>query len=143
MYRVASLWLLQACGPSPVLEPLDSGNPIVDTAEDTSSEATLSHAQDIQPIWDKTCGGCHLDGSDSGDLNLDDGFASLVDIPSVDVPTMPLVSPGEPDDSYLWHKLEGTHRDVGGGGIAMPKNDTLNNGQRDRIFAWIEDGALP
>ena len=146
-------FLLQGCAePSEVSGDTDLGRTDTDVVTDTDTDTVTdtglplgseSHAADIQPIWNRKCGGCHLDGSRSGSLNLDDGFASMVDIPSDDVPSMPLVTPGDPEASYLWHKLEDTHRDIGGKGIAMPKNDTLSAGQLDRIYAWIADGAAP
>lgn len=147
-----SLVLLSACvevseecldcdEPSTTISPLVTDTDI--SSPDPEPSGALSHAADIQPIWDRKCGGCHLDGSDLGDVNLDDAYESLVDISASDLPTMLLVSPGEPEESYLWHKLDDTHRDIGGSGLAMPKNGSLTSAQLDLVFDWIVDGAAP
>ena len=62
---------------------------------------------------------------------LDGGFDGLAAI-------------GLPDDSYVWHKINGTQNSVGGSGVRMPKNSPpLNAQQKDLIEQWILDGALP
>lgn len=143
--------VLAACEPTTQDDCVDCDDnqisPFTGTDTDASSSnddgQPLSHDDDIQPIWDDKCGGCHLDGSDAGGVNLDDGFGAMVGVPSEGVPSMLLVSPGDPEGSYLWHKLDDTHRGVGGDGIAMPKNDTLKNAQLNRIYDWIAEGAEP
>ena len=63
----------------------------------------------------------------------------LVNVPSLEVPSMLRVEPGNPDDSYLIQKIEGTAA-VGGrmplGGQALPP-DTIA-----AIRQWITDGAV-
>ncbi len=55
-----------------------------------------------------------------------------------------LVAPGEPETSYLMHKMDGTHADVGGSGSLMPMASTpISEAERDIVRAWIADGALP
>lgn len=104
----------------------------------------MSHDAHIQPIWDAKCGStCHLGSSAQGSLSLVDGYAAIVNVPSDDVPAMALVSPGDLEASYLWHKLQGTHLDVGGSGIPMPKQLQLGTMERDIIGAWISGGAAP
>lgn len=110
--------------------------------------AADSHAEDMQPIWSANCIlYCHAQGMEpaAGELDLYDGaYANLVGQPSVQVPSMALVQPGEPDQSYLWHKLNGTHLDVGGEGDPMPAIGTpLDDDTLARIEAWIVDGAQP
>ena len=105
----------------------------------------LSHAVDIQPIWDESCTtGCHP-GSDSM-LSLEPEFAykTMVGIPSVEVPLMDRVEPGEPDQSYLVHKIEDTHLSVGGMGWAMPNfSDLLAAEDIQLVRDWVEQGAAP
>lgn len=107
-----------------------------------------SHAEDMQPIWDGNCIiYCHAVGMEpaAADLDLyDDAFGSIVNEPSSQVPQMMLVSPGAPDQSYLWHKLTGTHLDVGGEGEAMPATGvSLDDETLARVEAWIAAGAPP
>ena len=55
-----------------------------------------------------------------------------------------LVTPGDSSQSYLMHKLDGTHLGVGGSGDSMPPGlPLLDQDTRDGIRAWIDDGALP
>ncbi len=65
-------------------------------------------------------------------------FASLVDVPSVEFPSLDRVEPGSPDDSYLVQKLEGT----AAVGAQMPLGGAPLD---DRVVAavrqWIADGA--
>ena len=108
-------------------------------------KGTISHAVDIQPIWNASCmSGCHP-GNDSM-LSLEPDFAwkTMVGIPSVEIPLMDRVEPGEPDQSYLVHKIEDTHLDVGGMGFAMPNfSDLLAEDEVQLIRDWIEQGAAP
>jgi hypothetical protein len=108
-----------------------------------------SHAEDMQPIWSQSCViYCHSAGMEPPaaelDLTTDSAYDDIVNQPSVQLPTMMLVAPGDPDQSYLWHKLLGTHLDVGGEGDPMPANlQMLDQDRLDRIEAWILAGAPP
>lgn len=56
------------------------------------------------------------------------------------------VRPGDAEQSYLWHKLAGTHLDVGGSGFLMPKppySTPLSEAQIELFRQWIVDGAKP
>ena len=112
-----------------------------DTDTDTDADAP-THDADIQPIWDSSCSGCHTGGGSSGGMALDDGYTATVGVPSGELSTMNRVEAGDIDNSYLWHKLEGTHEDVGGSGAQMPKGSTLDADSLATIKAWIEGGAL-
>lgn len=106
-----------------------------------------------QFIFDRNCAfsGCH--GSSDpvvGDeatvtLNLSAGmaYASLVNVPSEEVPSMMRVVPGDPDASYFWHKVNNTHLEVGGIGTRMPPELLLAESDRTILEAWILAGAKP
>ncbi len=52
------------------------------------------------------------------------------------------VTPGQPDNSYLVHKVQNTHLDVGGSGFQMPiGRSPLTQTEIDLIRAWISAGA--
>jgi hypothetical protein len=56
----------------------------------------------------------------------------------------PQVTPGSVEASYLWHKVNGTHRspEVGGTGSRMPLSGApLSEAQLATLRAWIEGGA--
>ncbi|TNE86274.1 MAG: hypothetical protein EP330_21265 [Deltaproteobacteria bacterium] len=101
-----------------------------------------THDADIQPIWDSTCTRrCHSRPAPSGDLDLSSGaYAALVGAPSQQA-NMDLITPSDLDQSYLAHKLWGTHLSVGGSGTRMPKTGVLDPADLAKIEAWIHDGA--
>lgn len=103
--------------------------------EDVGSE-TYSHDDDIQPIFNSNCTGCH--GS-SGGLSLRaSAWGNIVNKAS-SVSGYDYVEPGLPDDSYLFRKVEGTHTSIGGGGSKM---GSLSSAELDKIETWIEEGAI-
>lgn len=70
-------------------------------------------------------------------------YRGLVGAPSTESPLL-RVAPGKPDQSYLMHKLQGTHLSVGGSGDPMPKTDPprlLEPAQLALFKSWIEAGA--
>jgi len=109
---------------------------------ESSGELALSFAMDIQPIINANCE-CHTAGAPAG-LSMVDGFGNLVDVASTEAPGLDRIEPGVPDDSYLWHKVNGTHIGVGGSGNPMPAPaGGLDAGSLATLEAWILEGALP
>jgi hypothetical protein len=90
------------------------------------------------------CTGCHVmfgRRPPSGDLNLvgENAYANLVNAPSLDKRGAIRVIPGDPENSYLIHKLEGRSGIVGD---RMPEGGPfLTDGQIAVIKRWIERGA--
>jgi hypothetical protein len=125
---------------------LDIGDGIDNDCDGDIDEdaVSLSHAADIQALWDAECVSCHGGVKVSGKLDLSgDGYADLVGPQSTQA-AMPLVSPGDPWGSYLWHKLQGSQSTVGGTGSQMPKGSgTYTAAELDTIEQWILGGALP
>ena len=118
-----------------------------DTGGLADSFGPLSHEEDIQPIWSETCleAGCH-DREQGRVVVLDPAEAhdNLVDRASDQFPLFDLVEPGNPDGSYLFHKLAGTHTSVGGMGRPMPADlDPLPADIQAMVRAWILQGAPP
>ena len=69
-------------------------------------------------------------------------FSNVVNVPAIELPTMNRVTPNQPDNSYLVHKVQDTHVDVGGSGGRMPLNRSpLSQSDIDLIRAWIQAGA--
>jgi hypothetical protein len=85
--------------------------------------------------------GCHAGGTPAGGLNLQAGqaFGSLVSIASSNPNCAALrVSPGDPNNSCLIERLEGTVApQMPFGGPALAQSDI------DDIRQWITDGANP
>lgn len=69
-------------------------------------------------------------------------YDATVGAPSQQCASMNLVEPGDPERSYLVHKLRGTQGLVGGGGARMPVGDApLGDDEEAALEAWIENGA--
>jgi hypothetical protein len=114
-----------------------------DSTDDTSGE--LSHADDIQPIWDANCVTfCHEPGGLASSLDLTDAYDQIVNVASTQTDA-DLIEPGSADGSYLLAKLRGTQLDVGGQGNRMPAGGAppLDDATIQQISAWIEAGAPP
>jgi len=87
---------------------------------------------------------CHIGPFISEDLVLSTPervLAQTVGVPSRQSPLL-RVLPGRPSQSYVWHKMTGTHEAVGGSGDRMPQGGPfLPQADMDAIRAWILEGA--
>ncbi len=97
---------------------------------------------EVSAILARECVMCHQPYDAKGDLTLHPAgaWASLVEVGSSQV-DMLLVTPGNLEQSYLYHKLTDTHTEVGGSGDKMPFDAALTAEQLATIRAWIEQGA--
>ena len=83
-----------------------------------------------------------------GFTNCGTAHTSLVNVPSTELTTMDRVEPGDPTDSWLMHKLDGTQGTFTGQctttcGSSMPfGSPLLPLSTRDAIRTWITNGAL-
>ncbi|MCY1047043.1 Ig-like domain-containing protein [Corallococcus sp. bb12-1] len=115
------------------------GAPVVRTL--TVPVSVPRYSTDIQNVWASVpqCTGCH---GTSGSLSLASGssYSNLVNVTANACGTVKRVAPGDPDNSALVQKLEGTAC-----GSRMPKGDTdyfdLNPGLVVRVRSWILAGA--
>jgi len=94
-------------------------------------------------VFTLTCAttGCHFGAGAPQGLRLDaaSSFALLVGVPSTEESSVLRVVPGDPDNSYLVQKLEGT----ASSGQQMPLNaPALPQSTIDVIRQWISDGAI-
>jgi len=104
------------------------------------SGATLAVIQ--ASVFTPTCAvsGCHSGGTPAGGMNLEDGqtFNSVVDVPSVGMPAMDRVEPGDSANSFLVRRIEGTVAPQ------MPfGGPPLSQALIDDIRQWIDAGANP
>ena len=98
----------------------------------------LSSIQTV--IFNASCIEHHGDHATEADLDLTAGtaYANLVNVASVQV-ALNRVTPGDAENSYLIHKLDGRSGIVGD---RMPTNGPfLTTAQIDVIEQWINDGA--
>ncbi len=102
-----------------------------------------SFSQDIVPILKRRCATCHLTGDEPGGMALypEAAYDSLVGAASIEADMM-RVEPGDPQASYLFRKLEGTHIEAGGYGDPMPLEGwPLPAADIDLFKQWIAAGA--
>jgi uncharacterized protein (TIGR03118 family) len=96
-------------------------------------------------IFTPRCSSCHtgVGGTLPGVMNLTSAAAtatSLINVTSLSEPAFKRVLPGDPNNSYIIHKLEGTQL-VGG---RMPASGGfLDQATIDQVRAWIQAGAAP
>lgn len=112
-------------------------------ASNAGAAEAVSFARDLVPVLRANCATCHLTGQEAGNMKLHPGgaYASLVNVDSVES-GLKRVQPGAPQQSYLMHKLDGTHLDAGGVGDRMPFGvPPLDDATRERFRNWIAAGA--
>jgi len=160
-FFVASSIVLAAC----------SSPSAVSSSSSSSSSSSGSSGADAGPILFKTdivagvfngsCGfsSCHgsatapqgnlflglqtAKGSDSSAVHT-----KIVGVKSGELPVMPFVTAGDPSKSYLMHKMDGDQNTLdsqcaGGCLVSMPQGaDILPQATRDKVRAWIAQGAL-
>ena len=111
----------------------------------TITVSTPSLASHVQPILSTSCAlsGCHAGASPQEGMNLSSGLmhSNTVNVPSNES-SLDRIEPGQPDQSYLVHKIQGTQGTVGGSGVRMPFGGApLSQANIDIIRAWVADGA--
>jgi hypothetical protein len=147
---------------------------------------SVSFESDVRPILEQSCAitsGCHgqpnndkmtpglvFFGAEDGGTPTATILGNIVDAASPEDPSMPLVKAGDPENSYMMHKLDGDHcryaaecNQTGQDnflecGLRMPyqlpdlcldsqtacvKGQTIQQqyGERDQIRRWIAQGA--
>ncbi|MCR9166475.1 MAG: hypothetical protein ACE37F_36620 [Nannocystaceae bacterium] len=134
----------------------DDSNDTDDASGETGSESgddtsgPLSHDADIADIWANNClgMGCHSPGQSAPDLETDP-YTAIVGVMPLSA-AVPYITAGDPQTSYLMHKLDATHAleanlggcGCGGAGGPMPAGgELLDQSVRDRVRSWIEQGA--
>jgi hypothetical protein len=113
------------------------------------SGGAVSFTNDIQPILAGGCAfsGCH--GTTNANpaakpmvLTTGQAYDNIVNVFAAQLTTMRRITPGQPDNSYLIHKLQGTHLGVGGFGNRMPAGQpALSQTTINLIRTWVANGA--
>jgi hypothetical protein len=121
---------------------LDQNGQPISAGGGSSSGPITADLQSIQDnVFTPICSKCHIGASAPEGLQLDaaHSYNLLVGVPSVEQPTLLRVKPGDPDDSYMVHKIEGLSSITGG---QMPLGETpLPQATIDAIRQWITNGA--
>jgi len=132
---------LLACSCAGSGEGLDeNGRPIGENPQPPPPGGAVDLVLLQSTIFTPLCTTCHAGGAAPLGLRLEPGvsYAMLINVASVEVPSLARVSPGNPDASYLVHKIEGRAA-VGArmplGGPALPQASI------DNVRQWIVAGA--
>jgi hypothetical protein len=118
----------------------------------TANAPATATAGEVAAVLKQSCalGGCHLSLPGAGGLVLEVGGSewenALVGVPALENPAMDLVAPGDPDGSWVVHKIFGdvcatTCDPQTGCGAEMPFGASLSPADRGTIVAWIAAGA--
>ena len=132
------IWLLLACSGEEPEANWNGHEPVENETADTGPDL---YGTQIQPIWNERCIRCHGIQFTSAQLDLTLDEAELLDVASDTLPEMDRVEPGSLEDSFLWHKLRGTHVDLAatGMGETMPQGEgPLDEEQIALVESWIE-----
>jgi hypothetical protein len=99
----------------------------------------------VQPILEANCGGCHSETEAQGNLVLvGEGVYERLLGASEQLPDLPLIAPGLPEESYLYLKLIDDDQIIGN---PMPYNPLTGEGRLTEaelgdILTWIINGAV-
>jgi hypothetical protein len=116
---------------------------------------SVSFANDVMPIFGQSCAFSTCHGSTTGPSNgvflgkdPARAFAAIINVRGDELQTAPFVTPGDPHQSYLMHKIDGSQctfdSQCTGSTCqsSMPKSeDLLDVSTRDIIRRWIAQGA--
>ena len=155
---VACAGLIGSACSSSSAEPATSCVGHASSADSTATASPVSMQNDVLPIFAQSCSFSACHGSPSGDdngiflglkgsANASTVRAALVAKSSTHMPSMKLVTPGQPETSFLVHKLEGDFCALdacadGKCGERMPRGwDALDPAALATIRAWIAQGA--
>lgn len=131
---VLTVFLFTGCGELKTpTEPLGGGDPI-------DPNATFTRVQN--EIFTPTCAtiGCHNPIGQQSQLVLTAGqaYGNIVNVPSVEMPQLRRILPGDPASSYLYRKITG----AGITGDRMPQSlPPLSDAQIRLVRDWIRRGA--
>lgn len=140
VYRLSTFVLLVSA-----LLTLGCGDQSMDANDSESEEpppedelpTDVSYAEDIQPIFDNSCGGagCHIDREESGvELTT---YEDVINSEGQQYGEL-IVDPGNPEGSPIVDKITANPDE----GVRMPNNsDPLPEEEIDLIRGWIAEGA--
>lgn len=148
---VASVVAL-SCSPSDGASCVDYTPP----ASFNAQAPAVTFSRDVFPLFRQSCAFTTCHGSTSGTSNgvylgsteASKVRANLVGVASTTLPSMSLVTAGEPRQSFLMRKLDGSQCALdascasGSCGQSMPRGDSvLPLETRDAVRRWIAQGA--
>jgi hypothetical protein len=122
-------------------EGLDQNGKPISTGGTTGGPVTADFQSIQDNVFTPICSKCHIGAGAPVGLQLDaaHSYNLLVGVPSNEQPSLLRVKAGDPDNSYMVHKIEGLAGITGG---QMPLGETpLPQATIDAIRQWITNGA--
>lgn len=134
---------LAACGDDPPTAPTPPPTPTPPTTPTTPATGTLTATlSSIQrEVFNPACVVHHGPSAAEADLDISEGrsFENLVNVRSAQV-DLYLVEPGDAENSYLIHKLDG-RAGIVGARMPIGSGGFLSDEAIDVIKQWINQGA--
>lgn len=130
--------MMAAWAASPAAKRLKNAATVATTTTAPAANATVDFTRDIQPLFERSCAGCHNPEKQRGKFALNSREALLKGGASGE----PAIAPGYADDSTLIHYVSGKIED-----LEMPPLDrrekypALTAAEIDLLRAWIDSGA--
>jgi hypothetical protein len=123
----------------------DAGDDAGDDGGDGGDGGEVSYTADIRPIFEDKCVYCHhADSASEVDLTSPFGPQGLIERPNSwkGSSFTLLVDPGNPDNSFILHKVSETSLDPEVEGQPMPiQIPPLSEAEIDVVANWIDTGA--
>ncbi len=95
----------------------------------------------VRTLFVKKCAVCHKGKTPPRGLSWEAGnIAAAIDAPSREVPSLKIIDPVAPENSYLLKKVEGRQ---GIAGKSMPPGKPLEEAEIATLKAWIEGLKKP
>jgi hypothetical protein len=121
---------------------LDSNGRPISSGSGGGGPLTADFASIQAHVFTPICSVCHVGASAPQGLRLDanNSYHLLVGVPSTEVPSILRVKPGDPANSYIIQKLQGT----AAVGAQMPFDEAPLPASTIAVIAqWITEGAMP
>jgi hypothetical protein len=148
--------VLSACGTPKAMPDGGDGGPLIFdltvdlTPPSCTDPSTFTFTSIRTGILPRCAGdGCHRQAPFSAGLDLTDAnaYTDLVNVASMEVPTLKRVAPGSPADSFVWHKLDAELPQDDSQGQPMPLGAEnlwfpLSAAERAQVYCWIQANAL-
>lgn len=119
----------------------------VTVANTVTPQITLTQLQ--TQIFTPVCSGCHTGVGTTlpgvQDLAAGHTFANIVNVPSIEQPTLSRIKPNDAVNSYLVQKIEGSPGITGSRmpfGCGSTANPCLDQATIDLVKTWVAQGAL-
>lgn len=116
---------------------LTAGMFVLGSSAAFANTCLATYTETVEPVVSRKCAACHNNASPGSGVSFQkgSGYEYLVNVASEQAPDVMRVTPGDKEQSYLAHKILGTHETVGGSGTKMPPSGRLRENEVEAIIA--------